>query len=152
MDQRFRYGGTSGMLMRGAVLFGACGVSFVYLLLSNDPIRIGPLPESAGRPATIVLAILAFGMAGVAALQIVLNAILGARYLVLGESFLEAPRSPRTKQTVRVERSAIRGVQEMDVAGSRVVTIQLDGSKLHLSNRTVGDDGYAATLAWLRKE
>jgi hypothetical protein len=35
--------------------------------------------------------------------------------------------------------------------GTRVVEIVHDGGKLGLSNRTVGDDGYAAAIAWLAK-
>jgi hypothetical protein len=150
-DQRFPYGTQRAQFMLAVAFFGACGALFVYLGLAGVPVRLWPLPTSVSGPPVFALAAVSFAFVGVGAAQLVRSRSLGPRELVLGDAFLEAPRSPWTSDTIRVERSAIRNVREQEVMGTRIVTIDLDGRKLTLSNRTVGDDGYAAVKAWIAK-
>jgi hypothetical protein len=150
-DQRFPYGTRRAQFMLAIAFFGACGALFVHLGLTGAPVRLWPLPITVSGPPVFALAAVSFAFVAVGAAQLVRSRSLGPRELVLGDAFLEAPRSPWTSETIRVERSAIRDVRETEVMGTRIVTIDLDSRKLALSNRTVGDDGYAAVKAWLVK-
>jgi hypothetical protein len=150
-EKRFPYGARSRQLVLAVVFFGACGALFVYLALAGEEVRLWPLPITVGGGPVYGLAAVSFGFVVVGAAQMVRSRGLGPRELVLGEAFIEAPRSPWTTETIRVELSGIRDVRETVVMGTRIVDILLDGRKLTLSNRTVGDDGYAAVIAWLAK-
>jgi hypothetical protein len=150
-DERFPYGARRSQLVLALVFFGACGALYVHLGLSGVPVRLWPLATTVSGPPVFGLAAISFAFVVAGAAQIIRSRSLGPRELILGGAFLEAPRNPWTRETLRVERSSIRDVRETTVMGTRIVTLHVDGRKLALSNRTVGDDGYAALLAWLAK-
>lgn len=150
-EQRFPYGPRPRHLALALSFFGVIGAGFVYLGLAGTEVRLWPLPITASGGPVLALGAVSFAFVAVGAAQIARSRKLGPRELVIGDVFLVAPRSPWTKETLRVERAAIRDVRETEVSGTRVLEIVLDGQTLTLSNRTVGDDGYAAALEWLAR-
>jgi hypothetical protein len=150
-EEHFAYGGQRGMFAAAIAFFGACGTLFVHLGLTGELVRLWPLPLMVTGWPVFGLAALSFGFVAVGAAQIVAGYRLGPRELVIAPTFLEAPKNPWTRKTVRVTHSAVRQVKTTDIMGTRVVELVFDGGTLALSNRTVGDAGLEAVRAWLAR-
>ena len=148
---RFPYGPRPGMLIAGGVLFGGAGVLFVQLARSEASVRLWPLGIHISGGPVYVLALVSFAFPAVTAAAMFRARQLGPRELVVDEDFLEAPRGPWSADRVRLTRDRIRGVERVEVSGTKVVTLVHEGGKLSLTNRTVGEDGLAAVEAWLRR-
>ncbi len=148
-ERRFSYGPRRGLLAATILFFGGASGLFAYLALTGEDVRLWPMPIAISGPPVFVLAGLSFAFVAAGLAQIVAGRRLGPRQLVLTDAFLEAPKSPWTRERVRVARGSIREVKETDVMGTRVVEIVFPGGKLALSNRTVGEEGFAAVREWL---
>ena len=149
-EERFRYGPKPGLMAVAVLGFGLCGVLLAYAAANEHPIRLFPLPTYVSGGPVYVLSILSFGVVAVAIAQIARGRSLGPRELVLTKMYIEAPRSPWKRRTVRIAKASIRSSRESETMGTRVVLIVTDDEKLSLSNRTVGDNGYTAVMRWLR--
>lgn len=148
--ERFRYGPKPGQIVLVVFFFGLCGAVLAYAAANEHPIRLWPLPTYVTGGPVYLLSALSFAFVVVAIAQVVRGRSLGPRELVVTTKYIEAPRSPWTRRTVRITKTSIQSSRESETMGTRVVTIIAGEEKLALSNRTVGDNGYAAVLSWLR--
>ncbi len=150
VKQRFRYGASLALVLVVVVMFGGAGALFFFLASSGRSVRLFPLGvEVAGTPVYVLsLVSLAFAAAMIA---VRLRAHqLGRRELVIATSYVEAPKHAWTAERLRVRKAAVRSSALQNTFGTKVLVIERDdGVKLAISNRTVGEDGLAAVLAWL---
>jgi hypothetical protein len=128
--------------------FAACCALFTHAGVTGERVRLWPLSVTTAGGPVLVLAALSAGFVVVAGAQLVADRRLAPRELVLGETFLVAPKNAWTRTTLCVARDTVRTVTTSDWMGTRLVTIVFCGGKLVLSNRHVGNDGIAAVLAW----
>ena len=147
--QRFRYGARPGALIFAAFFFGAAGALLVRAAASGASVRLWPLPLYTSGGPVYVIAAAAFSFVALAIAQMLRSATATRRELVLAETYIEAPRNPWSTKTMRIKKAAIRSVSESETMGTRILVIKNGDAKLVISNRTVGEDGYAATARWL---
>jgi hypothetical protein len=138
------------MLGLAIVLFGATGVLFVVLAERGADVRLWPTGIYVSGGPVYLLAAMSFAFVALAISQVVRGMTLGPRELVITDAWIEAPKSPWARETIRIKRAAVRSYDESNMMGTRIVAIQTKKRKLALSNRTVGEDGYDAVLRWLR--
>ena len=147
--KRFRY----GMPARTAAwVLGTCavtGVLLVWMGVTGREGRLFPLGIPISGAPVVVLGLLPLAVVVLVVVQLARARRFGARELVISGDAIDAPIGPWAKETRRLERSAVTHVERTEVMGTKVVVMHHAGGRLSLSNRNVGEDGYAALEAWL---
>jgi hypothetical protein len=130
------------------VFFGLCGAGWTWYAVKSGP-PAGLLGFYVDGAPSLGLAVLGFAPFVAALALLIRSRRLGPRELIIAPSFIEIPRNPWSRSTVRIERAHIKRFIESDIVGNRIITITTDEGKRPLNNRLLGDDGYEALKEWL---
>lgn len=130
-------------------LCAIAGAFLVWMAVTGREGRLFPLGIPISGAPLVLFGLLPLAVVVLLVVQLLRSRRLGVRELVVDGDVIEAPTGPWTTDTMRLERSVLTRVERTEVMGTRVVVMHHARGKLALSNRNVGDDGYAAIEAWL---
>lgn len=149
VTQRFPFGPRGGMLVLVVLFFGACGAVFLHVAESGGEMRLFPSNVMMSGAPIYGFAAISFAFVGLGIASFFANRMRGARELVIGADAIEIPKNVWSSEVRRVERGQVLRYAAQNVMGTRTVSVITSAGPVHVSNRTVGDDGYEALLGWL---
>lgn len=150
-EQRFAYGPRPLLTLLVVAAFAGLGAFFVHLGATGEPIRLYPLPVYTTGWPVYLLGVLSFGMSAMGFGGLVIAKLHGPRFLVVADDWIEMPRAPLKRETVRVYLAEILDVSRFSQSGTSGVQLRTTKGKLTVSNRLAGADGLAAVEAWVTR-
>lgn len=148
-EQRFAYGPRPLLATLAVAAFAGVGAFFFHLGASGEAVRLFPLPIHVSGWPVHLLGVISIGLGAMGAAGLVLAKRRGPRWLVVTEDWIEMPRTPLARETLRVHRRDVLAVSRFSVNGTLGLELRTTKGKLTVSNRLSGADGLAAVEAWL---
>ena len=149
--QRFPFGPRGAVLFWAALFFSGCGAVFLHVASTGGQMRLFPTTILVRGAPVYGFAVLSFGFVGLAVAAYVSNRRHGARELVIEPDAFEIPKSVSSASIRRIERAHVQRFAAQNQMGTKVVSVITTSGPVHVSNRTVGEDGYQALRAWLER-
>lgn len=139
MQREYRYRFSVLWALLPITLFGGGCAFFIHLALENDRgLILNRIVELGVEGATVFYAVLAVASAALA-LGGVAGLVTPARTLVLTTTGIQVPSGFLGRDTRHVAFAQIRKVDEVNVSGTRILTLHLADKKVAINNRMLKD-------------